>query len=903
MPNLKNKTKFTGSSVVKNSGWLEKYGNGGTGTEVKPGDVKYIPMYEGNFTPSYSEKKLADWSKENFNDYLYDISINKAAPNKEVLDLINKENAFYKPYEDVNTPYEVIKKDPKFKEFDILNKFNNIRNSNSEKFLNDYSEYSDLNQHLNEVRNRYKINQGSISKNKTKQDYFNYLDSPYYQATAKKMWGDEAGQYIDNQKNRVQNTPIKTFDDMSSIEKISYLRDPSYLAAYNNASKEIWNPNGNPQASLHELSHATDANLDFPSDAFETTWSERSDGSRINVGMNSLNPKYTIEDLKKIKSSAPGFSKWDERFPDYTDGKPSPYLKRGTEVRARINALRTQMSKDGFDWNTKSGPNILEYLKKQTDPLLKQQGQELDHLKEDELLDLFQNYASVNNVKNLPTAKYGGWLEQYGDGGLKSVTGPAPKFDAKTETEGKRIASGYNNANKQNAQISQTRNWSQADQEHSDRVKARINNPASDVGILAANMASNLTRFRNLTPEEIARVTDNVGETVNLSSGIATDALTNELVGYGATKAIPLVSKSAKSAGKYLTEETALKNAYKANPLANKEVPLNKLYHKTNNPNLSLDEIDLLRLGKSQSKKRHLNMLESERPSGFYTSDEAFYRFMGGKSKFSFDFPANAKIKDLKLEGRITDRISQNELKELQKEGYDLIRGENMIGQTEYIPLNKSKISNWNFEGTSGESNVIPGAADESVFDHLKHLENQRFETTNPHWLKGFPKKEMAGSLNKINTKKMWRIENPNIKFNPSKVANENAQQEHVGNWFSDDINYVSDYLRKNQKVPGSRLAEVNVPESELSKYHISNYPDMKDVEPRNWLIPDAFNRNYTDLSHLTISGGNLSKIKENQNYIKELVNKKIAEKKYGGIVKTLQNKQDNSQWLEKYGL
>jgi len=29
MPNLKNKTKFTGSSVVKNSGWLEKYGNGG----------------------------------------------------------------------------------------------------------------------------------------------------------------------------------------------------------------------------------------------------------------------------------------------------------------------------------------------------------------------------------------------------------------------------------------------------------------------------------------------------------------------------------------------------------------------------------------------------------------------------------------------------------------------------------------------------------------------------------------------------------------------------------------------------------------------------------------------------------------------------------------------------------
>jgi hypothetical protein len=180
------------------------------------------------------------------------------------------------------------------------------------------------------------------------------------------------------------------------------------------------------------------------------------------------------------------------------------------------------------------------------------------------------NLKNKTKFTGSSVVKNSGWLEKYGDGGLKSVTGPAPKFDAKTEAEGKRIASGYNNANKQNAQISQTRNWSQADQEHSDRVKARINNPASDIGILAANMASNLTRFRNLTPEEIARVTDNVGETVNLSSGIATDALTNELVGYGATKAIPFVSKSAKAAGKYLTEETALKNAYKLNPFANK---------------------------------------------------------------------------------------------------------------------------------------------------------------------------------------------------------------------------------------------------------------------------------------------------------------------------------------------
>ena len=460
----------------------------------------------------------------------------------------------------------------------------------------------------------------------------------------------------------------------------------------------------------------------------------------------------------------------------------------------------------------------------------------------------FLKYLSDNNM--LPDGlankkEYGGWLEKYGDGGLKSVTGPAPKFDAKTEAEGKRIASGYNNANKQNAEISQTRNWSQADQEHSDRVKARINNPASDVGILAANMASNLTRFRNLTPEEIARVTDNVGETVNLSSGIATDALTNELVGYGASKAIPFVSKSAKSAGKYLTEETALKNAYKLNPYAFKPNP-ESYYRMVGKEGIKdATESGIIRANQkiplADNGEPFGDLITPEFEDAYFSKSRPFDGREYGKTPWygKYEGPGMIEVKN------------KDYFKPLSK-------------HIDYIGLPKSTIK----------------TSDEAIKFYKEH------------WLQGYKEvpKELPGSSNKINTKKMWRIENPNIKFNPSKVANENAQQEHVGNWFSDDINYVSDYLRKNQKVPGSRLAEVNVPESELSKYHISNYPDMKDVEPRNWLIPDAFNRNYTDLSHLPISGGNLSKIKENQNYIKELVNKKIAEKKYGGWLDTYED-------------
>ena len=41
MPNLKNKTKFIGSSISKNSGWLEKYGDGGDFNDYKrPGPVE-----------------------------------------------------------------------------------------------------------------------------------------------------------------------------------------------------------------------------------------------------------------------------------------------------------------------------------------------------------------------------------------------------------------------------------------------------------------------------------------------------------------------------------------------------------------------------------------------------------------------------------------------------------------------------------------------------------------------------------------------------------------------------------------------------------------------------------------------------------------------------------------------
>ena len=192
---------------------------------------------------------------------------------------------------------------------------------------------------------------------------------------------------------------------------------------------------------------------------------------------------------------------------------------------------------------------------------------------------------------------------------------------------------------------------------------------------------------------------------------------------YGAAK--PLVKAGLEQAGKYLTEQTALKNAYKLNPLANKEVPLNVLYHNSNNPSLVFEDIDLLRTGKSQLKKRHNNLLELEKPSGFYTTDNPNSVFMGGSQTYAMDIPANAKVYDMKSLGRITDRISKSELLNLQKQGYDIIKGKNMLGLDEFIPLNKDKLLNFRNLG-------------ERAKDGSQAFAKGFYKTETPNWLKGY---------------------------------------------------------------------------------------------------------------------------------------------------------------------
>lgn len=129
------------------------------------------------------------------------------------------------------------------------------------------------------------------------------------------------------------------------------------------------------------------------------------------------------------------------------------------------------------------------------------------------------------------------------------------------------------------------------------------------------------------------------------------------------------------------------------------EKDYNTLYHNSTAENLKLEDIDLLRKGQSQLKKSMKNLPEELQPSGFYTTDDVMSRFMGGTNKYSFKFPKNAKVKDLAAEGRVTDRLSKKELVDLRNQGYDIIKGKNMAGQQEFIPLNKELIKDWKYEG------------------------------------------------------------------------------------------------------------------------------------------------------------------------------------------------------------
>lgn len=120
---------------------------------------------------------------------------------------------------------------------------------------------------------------------------------------------------------------------------------------------------------------------------------------------------------------------------------------------------------------------------------------------------------------------------------------------------------------------------------------------------------------------------------------------------------------------------------------------------------------------------------------------------------------------------------------------------------------------------------------------------------------------------------RLYRIENPNIPYDESRegiVSNKDL----IGQFFTDNITYVSGYIRKNQKVDGIRLVYVDMPQDDLETYHVSKNPKApSDVESNNWLVPNMIKRNYVDLDILPKITGNINSLNLAKQELEKIIN------------------------------
>jgi len=121
---------------------------------------------------------------------------------------------------------------------------------------------------------------------------------------------------------------------------------------------------------------------------------------------------------------------------------------------------------------------------------------------------------------------------------------------------------------------------------------------------------------------------------------------------------------------------------------------------------------------------------------------------------------------------------------------------------------------------------------------------------------------------------RLYRIENTNILYDESREGIV-SKREIIGQFFTDSINTVANYLKKNQKEDGINLVYVDIPKSDLDKYHVSNneFSKTMDVESDNWIIPQSIARNYVDLSSVTKVTGNFLTLNKAKKELTEIIN------------------------------
>lgn len=147
-----------------------------------------------------------------------------------------------------------------------------------------------------------------------------------------------------------------------------------------------------------------------------------------------------------------------------------------------------------------------------------------------------------------------------------------------------------------------------------------------------------------------------------------------------------------------------------------------------------------------------------------------------------------------------------------------------------------------------------------NVFESSEELQNEVYKA--------------LGFGNQKDTVRLYRIENKNIPYDESREGIV-SKKEIIGGFFTDNVDTVANYIRKNQFQEGINLVYVDISKSDLDKYHVSKneYAKNMDVESDNWIVPSNINKNYIDLSGVSKVTGNFMALSKARQELKDIVN------------------------------
>lgn len=125
----------------------------------------------------------------------------------------------------------------------------------------------------------------------------------------------------------------------------------------------------------------------------------------------------------------------------------------------------------------------------------------------------------------------------------------------------------------------------------------------------------------------------------------------------------------------------------------------------------------------------------------------------------------------------------------------------------------------------------------------------------------------------RLETIRLYRIENKNIPYDETREWIV-SKKEIIGCFFTDNIQTLSNYIKKNQSKQWIELVYVDIPKDQLENFHVSNneYTQTMDVENDNRIIPTTVNRNYLNLSSLSKVTGSFLSFKNAQQELNQTV-------------------------------